>query len=173
MSIRHGYQELGVNNFYEKNAMSYSNPHEKRISNILSSFLLDHFHDKSIKILDLCSGSGEITRIALNNDFKHVIGSDPFTSELYIKNTSKECLTLSFKEIAIGMLNYKFDLIICSFALHLAESSMLPSILYQLSLITNKLIVITPHKKPIIKDFFSLKEEVYKDKVRLRYYVKI
>jgi len=99
---------------------------------------------------------------------KNIKGCDPYTSDLYRKKTGKECLEYDFKDIANGKLKESFDLVICSFALHLAEKSLLPNILYYLN--TKELIILTPHKKPEINNFFELIEEQYENKVRFRRY---
>ena len=74
---------------------------------------------------------------------------------------------------ANGKLEEKFDVIFCSFALHLAEDSLLPNILYNLSQISNNLVILTPHKKPDIKLYYELDLELYHEKIRLRKYKKI
>lgn len=170
MQVRNEYSDIGVEAFYKKHSMDYRNPHEQKIYTILSNFLNENCFEKDLKILDLCAGSGEITRILKDNNFENIIGSDPFTNNLYRKSTNKECLNLSFKDLAQGKLKESFDLVICSFAMHLAEKSLLPNILYNLSIKSKRMIILTPHKKPDINMFFQLKEEIYKDKIRLRYY---
>lgn len=167
-SIRSGYQELGVTDFYKQNANSYSNPHEPLIKDILTSFISSF--DKDLKILDLCCGSGEITRTLQSLGFNNIYGLDPFTFDLYKEKTSCSCFTFDFKDLSIGKLQESFDLVICSFALHLAPESMLPNILYNLN--TNHLLVLSPHKRPVIKDFFVLEEDIYKNKIHLKYYRK-
>ena len=172
-SVRDGYEKLGVEDYYKEKSLSYTNPHEMKINTIMHKFLNEYIKlDKDSKILDLCCGSGEITRILDENGFENVKGLDPFTNELYKSKTNKDCLNLNFKDIANGKLDEKFDVIFCSFALHLAEDSMLPNILYNLSTISDKLVVLTPHKKPDIKTFFELDLELYFEKVRLRSYIK-
>ena len=69
-----------------------------------------------------------------------------------------------------GKMKEEFDLIICSFALHLAPESMLPNILYNLN--TKHLLILSPHKKPIIKDFFFLEKNVHRNKIHLKYFEK-
>ena len=172
-SVRDGYEKLGVEDYYKEKSLSYTNPHEMKINTIMNKFLNEYIKlDKDSKILDLCLGSGEITRIRDENGFENVKGLDPFTNELYKSKTNKDRLNLNFKDIANGKLDEKFDVIFCSFALHLAEDSMLPNILYNLSTISDKLVVLTPHKKPDIKTFFELDLELYFEKVRLRSYIK-
>lgn len=168
MSIRSGYEELGVTDFYKENANTYTNPHEPLIKDLLTEFIFDF--NKDLKILDLCAGSGEITRILKSLGFNNISGLDPFTFDLYKQKTSCNCFTFDFKDLSIGKLSESFDLVICSFALHLAPESMLPNILYNLN--TNHLLILSPHKRPNIKDFFSLETSLYKNKIHLKYYKK-
>lgn len=172
-SVRDGYEKLGVENYYKEHSLTYINPHELKINSLMNHFLNEHIElNKDSKILDLCCGSGEITRILLDNDFNNIKGLDPFTNELYKNKTNKDCFDLDFKDIANGKLTEKFDIIFCSFALHLAEESMLPNILFNLSQISNNLVILTPHKKPDIKTYYNLDKELYLEKVRLRLYSK-
>lgn len=168
MSIRAGYEKVGVVDYYKLNANSYSNPHELLIKDLLIDFISNFNRD--LKILDLCAGSGEITRILQSQGFSNITGLDPFTFELYKQKTSCDCFTFDFKDLSIGKLSESFDLVICSFALHLAPESMLPNILYNLN--TNNLLILSPHKRPNIKDFFSLENSLYKNKIHLKYYKK-
>lgn len=169
LNVRKEYERLGVDNYYKENSDTYKNPHESIIRKLLKQ--------KNFKgnILDMCCGSGEVT-LAIENKNTSIIGSDKYMYKQYSKNTNNPCLIVSFKDILQGKLNgYKFDSIICSFALHLCELSMLPMVLYQLSLITPELIILTPHKRPLInEDFWYLESEIKKDKVRMRtYYSKL
>ena len=116
-AIRNMYAQMGVDNFYKEHGNEYKNPHTEIINQLLSKV------DVGDKILDLCCGSGEVTKNFLNKD---IIGCDPYTFNLYQKETGKPVLTFSFKDIATGALaDYQFDTIICSFAMHLCEPSML------------------------------------------------
>jgi hypothetical protein len=75
-----------------------------------------------------------------------------FTVSAYETRTSGTCLPLSFEDIVQGKLPAtpeKYDLVICSFALHLVgDHSAMFSLLYQLSLRAKWMIVLAPHKKP-------------------------
>lgn len=162
-SIRGEYEIFGVDNYYKEFSEEYRNPHFETIKKLLSNVNVKG------SVLDLCCGSGEVTKI-ISND--RVVGCDPYMSEVYFKNTGKKAFKFNFKEIAEGALygNY-FDTIICSFALHLCELSFLEKVLYQLSIITNDLIVISPHKRPIIKEnYFKLDMELKIDRVYLKRY---
>lgn len=161
-AIRNMYSELGVDEFYKEYGNEYTNPHADIIKKLLTDI------DAGDYILDLCCGSGEVTRCFPD---KHIIGCDPYTHELYKKLTNREVLTFSFKDIALGALaEYSFDTVICSFALHLCEESMLNSVLFQLAMIARKLIILTPHKRPYIKNYWKLENELIIDRVRLREY---
>ena len=100
-------------------------------------------------------------------------------------------MTYSFEDIAKGDLELLYDtgtrptvllavsLVArspsrcCSFALHLvADKSLLFSVCTQLSLMSDHLIVITPHKRPNIEPHmgWTLLDEQVIDRVRLRLY---
>ncbi len=161
-AIRNMYSELGVDEFYKEYGNEYINPHADIIKKLLSGI------DVGEKILDLCCGSGEVTRCFPDKD---IVGCDPYTHELYKKMTGREVLTYSFKDIVLGALsNYRFNTVICSFALHLCEESMLNPVLYQLAMISDKLIILTPHKRPKINAYWKLEREIIVDRVRLREY---
>ena len=83
-----------------------------------------------------------------------------YTSPAYSARTSRICHPLSFSDLADGQLPPQsssddgiiYDLIICSFALHLlTEPSELFALLYELGTKCRWLAVIAPHKKPEIK----------------------
>ena len=156
-SVRAGYEQLGVEGYYKKHCEDYSNPHINEIEYLLRQEEAKGYFGKSI--LDLCCGSGEVTRIleSINVSKEYnIVGLDPYTATAYKKNTNKECLIYDFKDIVTGAIaNLKFDTIICSYAMHLCEESMLNNLLYQLSLIADTLIIITPHKRPEIRNWWK------------------
>lgn len=59
-AVRNGYAELGVKNYYLKHSSDYTNPHEKIIHKLLKIAEENNYLGK--KILDLCCGSGEVTK---------------------------------------------------------------------------------------------------------------
>ncbi|KAJ9108776.1 hypothetical protein QFC21_000096 [Naganishia friedmannii] len=89
-----------------------------------------------------------------------ITATDPFTVEAYEERTSAPCLPLSFQDVAEGKLplpiqgsQRKYDLAICSFALHLVgDHSEMFSLLDELSRQAKWLVVLAPHKKPEIKE---------------------
>lgn len=161
--IRNLYSQIGVEEYYKTYANEYKNPHEDIIKKLLSEINVEG------NVLDLCCGTGEVTKYLSN---KEIIGVDPYTYEIYIKNTNRYCFNYTFKDILLGKLSkFSFDTIICSFALHLCENSMLNGVLYQLAIIAKKLIIITPNKKPYIDNSYWIQEnEIIKERVRLRIY---
>ncbi|KAF9236521.1 hypothetical protein BU15DRAFT_89137 [Melanogaster broomeanus] len=83
-----------------------------------------------------------------------IMAADPYTEAAYVERTTLPCAPLSFREISEGALPPKSRLpLVCSFALHLIESSSeLFALLWELSTKARWLIVLAPHKKPEIKD---------------------
>lgn len=172
MAIRHEYQSYGVDDFYKKHGNNYENPHFFKIKKLIEKDVLKLNLDFS-HVLDLCAGSGEMTEILKNHAGK-IDGIDPYTQEAYQKRTGKTAESFTFSDIGSGALNNrKYSLIVCSFALHLAPLSRLHNIAYNLSTISRNLLIITPHKKPEIKEEmgWKIENEFLLDKVRARVYL--
>jgi len=169
VAIRKVYEEHGVENYYLKNGGIYRNPHEKIIQKLVSVALIKGYIGE--KILDLCCGSGEVT-LALGD--RDITGVDPYTDKAYFKRTGKELLPLSFEDICSGQLSESYDTVVCSFALHLCPKSLLPFLLWQIGQISDKLIVITPNKKPDCDNISNwiLVEEIIESRVRMRVYLR-
>ena len=182
MSITEQYNLHGIKDYYIINGMYYVNPHEHQLILNLPSIIKKWF-PKLLSVIDLACGSGEITLI-LNKiyDNINIVGIDPYTYDNYNKRTGKNCIKLSFEEIStlsasnnisilLNNLCTNYDVIICSYALHLIDKSWLPSLLYQLSTITKYLIIISPHKRPIIdiKTGWKLIEEIRPKESKQRY----
>lgn len=161
-SIRNEYAKYGVDNFYKTIGNNYVNPHEKKIV-----YLLNQLNLKGSKVLDLSAGTGLVSNNILA---RQIVGSEPYLREEYIKNTGNFCYDFDFDDIALGKLSEHFDTIICSFALHLCPISKLPNVLFELSLITDKLVILTPNKRPTIKLFFDKISEIEYERVRMRIY---
>lgn len=171
-SITDAYRKYGVEDFYKQKGREYSNPHYGKIKElVMNSVDLGELVDKSI--LDLACGSGEMTKL-LPLDC-NVEGIDPYTYELYTSETGRACHKMNFVDIIKNGLPGKYDVVFCSFAMHLAKVSQLPVLANRLSLDVSKLIVITPHKRPNIKEEYGWKleeEEIY-ERVRLRKYASL
>ena len=78
----------------------------------------------------------------------NVDGIDPYTKELYEANTGNDCIPMTFKDIVENGIGKEYDFVICSYAMHLCEKSMLPMLLYRIGEVSDNLIILTPHKKP-------------------------
>ena len=144
-SIREAYERYGVESFYTSH--DYTNPHENTIRSLLGS---SHKSLPLKKVLDLSAGNGLVTETLAKLGYHNVSGTDPFMSSAYEDSTGKECLPLSFKDIVKDGLPDKYSCVICSFALHLCEKSLLKSLLWRLSESTDTLVVISPTKFPVI-----------------------
>lgn len=150
--IRHNYQKFGVEDFYKNVKNDYINPHFEFIKNSLINIVNNYNLDFS-NVLDLAAGTGEVTTILNELNINNIIGLDPYLYDEYIKNTNNKCLKYSFNDIQKGILDkYKFSTIICSYALHLCEKSILPDVLWNLSLISKNLIILSPNNNPIINE---------------------
>ncbi|GAX76446.1 hypothetical protein CEUSTIGMA_g3891.t1 [Chlamydomonas eustigma] len=76
---------------------------------------------------------------------------DPYTYQAYEQWVGRPAERFSFQDIADGCLLDRFyHLCICSYALHVLEESKLFSTLIQLSFTVAHLVVVSPHKKPLI-----------------------
>jgi hypothetical protein len=159
--------------------------------------VLEHTVGHRLKgpFLDLCCGSGEVTEALLKQGYPldQIKASDPYTYEAYEKRIAKPCEKWNFIEISQGQIladlsksslskslgstpssvvqekaTKPFQCVICSFALHLCPLDLLDHVLYQLSLCSDYLIILTPHKKPDIQDHWLLLEERYSIEERVR-----
>jgi len=149
--IRNSYSKIGVSDYYKLNGNTYINPHMSYLEEA-SKWIKDNFNFDYNDSLDLFCGSGEMTKL-----FNCKEGCDPYTHDNYIRNTNKNCLKLSFDDISKGELKNTYNTIICSYALHLANESILPLISYNLSLVTKNLIILSPNKRPKLDyGFFEL-----------------
>lgn len=133
ISIRTRYDIEGIYGTYNGED-PYINPHMKDILQLVNDLNL-----KSLNILDLCAGNGEISNLLKSNNI--VCGNDPYMAEIYKQNTGLECSEYFFKDISMSF-DQKYDAIICSYALHLCEDSYLSNVLYNLKF--KQLIVLSP-----------------------------
>jgi 2-polyprenyl-3-methyl-5-hydroxy-6-metoxy-1,4-benzoquinol methylase len=169
-SIRSKYQKYGVKNFYQFNFDQYKNPHESIIYKSII-FVNDNWDVNFNKTLDLACGTGIVTTALSKLGYNYIDACDAYSCKYYQKETNKICKNISFDDIINGSLdNEKYDTIICSFALHLLEDSKMAIFLYKLTQISKQLLILSPHKRPIIKDEWGwlLQNEIIIDKVRIR-----
>lgn len=146
MSIRGQYEKLGVRGFYES-GMSYKNEHSVYVEKLLRD---NHAHLPLSNVLDLGCGGGLVTTTLQSLGYQEIEGIDAYLSMHYNAMTGRPCRRFSFKDIVQGNVHGKYSCIISSFALHLCEKSMLPNLIWHLSEMTSKLVVISPSKFPQI-----------------------
>lgn len=171
-AIRQQYQEHGVEGYYSQFGADYRNPHEAIICEVLQEAVRRGQLDLT-SVLDLACGSGEVTLVLRELGCQQIDGVDPNTGEAYLARTGQQAKAISFEQIAAGALSGRnYTLIVCSFAMHLIEESWLPSLLAQLGLISDTLLILTPHKRPEIKAAWGwkLEDEFVSERVRARVY---
>ena len=171
-SIRSEYESHGVRGFYAESGADYRNPHEPQIRRCIR-LVVEKWEPDLTKVLDLAAGSGEATLALRELGAGAIDGVDPFTAEAYRHRTGQPAEELTFEDVAGGALVARhYTLVFCSFALHLCEPSRLPAVAQQLSLIGDALLILTPHKRPVIKPEWGwrLVGEEVSERVRARLY---
>ncbi|MCI0392360.1 MAG: class I SAM-dependent methyltransferase [Acidobacteria bacterium] len=174
-AIRHQYEEHGVEGYYSQSGSDYRNPHEPIIREVLRA-AVEQWQLDLMHVLDLACGSGEVTLALRELGSEKIDGIDPHTGEAYLARTGQEAESFNFEQIAEGALSgRRFSLIICSFALHLIDVSWLAALLAQLGLISDRLLILTPHKRPELNPEWgwTLEDEMIVDRVRARLYRKV
>jgi hypothetical protein len=171
-SIRHAYESLGVARFYREKGKAYRNPHEPQIRACLNHAAREWKLDLS-HALDLAAGSGEVTLALRELGAGHIDAMDPFTFDAYHHRTGAAATRESFEQIASGAISdRRYSLVVCSFAMHLVERSRLPGLCGALRCITDSLLILTPHKRPEIREDWGWKltQETVIQRVRMRLY---
>lgn len=172
LAIRTAYEQYGIEAFYQNFGDRYRNPHEAIIFKIIAA--VHHQSQLNLtKVLDLASGSGEVTLALRALGYDQVDGIEPYAFKAYFERTGKPAEQYRFEEIEQGFLSGRsYTTIVCSFALHLVEPSRLPTLLYQLSRMAPSLLVITPHKRPEIRPQWGWRfcHEMLIERVRGRCY---
>lgn len=145
-SIRQQYETHGAEAYYQHHAEAYENPHFIEIQRLI---LQNQHRLDCSAVLDFAAGGGEVTQVLQQMGFHQTIGCDPFTFELYEKNTARPCLRFSFKDVIKGALQGQyFSSVISSFALHLCPEKDLYPLFWNLLQTTAVVVFITPHKRP-------------------------
>ena len=171
-SIRSEYQSRGVRGFYAEAGAHYRNPHEAQLRRCIDVAVRTWRPDLR-HVLDLAAGSGEATLALRELGAARVEGIDPYTAAAYLARTGQSAEPLTFEDVAAGALaGRRYSLVVCSFALHLCEPSRLPAVAQQLSAVADGLLILTPHKRPLIKAQWGweLVGEVVVERVRARFY---
>lgn len=170
-AIRKQYETHGAQGYYEQFGATYRNPHEPIIADVIA-YTLATWPLETSHVLDLACGSGEVTLALRAQGITNVTGIDPYTGEAYAERTGQTALPYRFEDIANGVVTETYSLIVCSFAMHLVEESRLPTLCYTLASLAPALVILTPHKRPQIKEAWGwrLRDEIVIDRVRARWY---
>jgi 2-polyprenyl-3-methyl-5-hydroxy-6-metoxy-1,4-benzoquinol methylase len=171
-SIRAAYEAHGARDFYREHGGEYANPHAEVVHALVGD-ALDTWRPDTARVLDLAAGAGEATLALRARGATQIDAVDPYTADAYRRATGAACEPLSFEQIEAGALGERrWSLIVCSFALHLAESSRLPTLCWQLARHAPCLLILTPHKRPVIEAAWgwTLRGELLRDRVRARLY---
>jgi SAM-dependent methyltransferase len=173
LSIRGEYDSHGVEAYYRRFGHQYRNPHEPAVVRSLTESVRRWPLDLSRRVLDLAAGSGEATLALRELGAGAIDATDPFTHAAYAARTGRACERLGFEDVAAGALaGRSYGLIVCSFALHLCEPSRLPGVAAALSLLAPSLLVLTPHKRPVLRPEWGWAPagEFVVERVRTRWY---
>jgi 2-polyprenyl-3-methyl-5-hydroxy-6-metoxy-1,4-benzoquinol methylase len=168
MGFGQEYQKSGVKTFYSKIGKDYYNPHENDVKTLIKSI-----YNPNHSYLDLAAGDGIVSQALIQLGCERVEGCDPFLYDLFKQNTNLNCLKYSFEDIAKGQLQKKYDVVICSYAMHLVDPSYLHNLLYYLSTISETMVILTPHKRPYINNFWELDKSFTLGKTKMKIYQRL
>lgn len=171
-SVRGRYERNGAEAYYRDFGADYRNPHEPIVVKSLEQAVKQWPLDLA-DVLDLAAGSGEATLALRALGAKRIDGIDPYTAGAYQARTGATAAQIGFDEIAAGALAGRgYSLIVCSFAMHLCPTSRLPGLVWQLRQVGKSMLIVTPHKRPILRPEWGweLTRELLIERVRTRLY---
>ena len=171
-SIRDEYERHGARDFYRASGANYRNPHEPQLRRCLERAVTRWRPDLS-HVLDLAAGSGEATLVLRGLGAARIDAIEPYAGDAYARRTGSRAVQLGFEDVAAGALAGRcYSLVVCSFALHLCEPSRLPAVCQQLALVSEALLILTPHKRPLLRKEWGweLTGEQVVERVRARMY---
>eukprot|EP00930_Biecheleria_cincta_P010756 TRINITY_DN11304_c0_g1_i1.p1 TRINITY_DN11304_c0_g1~~TRINITY_DN11304_c0_g1_i1.p1 ORF type:complete len:549 (+),score=148.71 TRINITY_DN11304_c0_g1_i1:59-1705(+) len=180
-SMHDAYQEFGTEEYYRIHGGSYTNPHEPVMSRALVTALNRWTPKLKLplrRVHDLACGSGEAS--AAFSKIPAFAGcaldaSDPYTFAAFEKRMGRPAYRWSFEDIAGGVLEdlQPYDLVIGSFSLHLLTKEWQHTALSALARSCRMLVVLTPHKQPVIEPSTGWRQmdEVVYERIRVRLFV--
>ena len=90
--------------------------------------------------------------------YKDISGVDPYTYTRYEEVTGLPCGRHAFVDILNGAMDgEKYDVIVISYALHLVKDGMMHDFCRKLGELGKKMILIAPHKFPVMKESYAWK----------------
>lgn len=170
LEVRNKYKLYGSSDeYYKQEKEHYHNPHFEIVKKLLLQLELE---PNTQSVIDLSCGNGEVTSV-LSEIYPSVTftGVDPYMNEVYKRKQKRDCLKLSFKDLVTDFEVFpETDIIVCSFALHLCPTDLLPTILFNLASKSKYLVILTPNKKPDIHQFWELVETQKEERVTMKIY---
>jgi SAM-dependent methyltransferase len=155
------YRSVGVQEYYKTVGSEYVNPHKDFVYNCLDELNCT----SSGTVLDLACGTGDVSKY-----FNPVscVGSDKFLYKEYQTITGNNCYQYSFEDIADFNFDIKenIDLIVCSYAIDLVPSTYLNKLLYSLSTISTRMILIRPNSHIVPEQYWRVVQKVKHGKSR-------
>ena len=165
----------GADGWYREFGASYRNPHTDAVTYAVERLVRSGVVAIGHRVLDLACGSGEVWRTlhTLGFPVDDLTATDPYTAVAFETLTRAACRSDSFADIAAGSLladGLTFDHVVCAYALHLCEPSRLAGVCLALAAVTPKLHIITPHKRPLLREGWGwdLVDEHYDAGYRVR-----
>ena len=161
--FREKYKE-GVDLYYTDNGSAYINPHEvfmkPVLKDIIDSWIKPLYPEQDlspITVFDLACGSGEAALVFQEAGAKHITGCDPYTFEAFTKRTGLPVRKDTFLDISKGSLGLTktYDVIVCSYALHLAPVSLMSQLCLSMALVAEYLFIVSPHKFPLMREEYG------------------
>lgn len=136
---------------------------------------------RTLHLLDLACGSGEAAiawhawlRDMTAFDRLALTACDPYCMEAFRTRTGLPNVSgWSFEDVQGGCLEgRRFDVVVCSFAMHLLDESRLFATLRELSVVARWLFLLSPHKRPQVKEGcgWQLVHEQVHERVHVRVY---
>ena len=151
LHLRHAYENEGSDDYYRHHALEYKNPHEEQVRELVlrNAERLDYS-----QALDLCAGGGEVSKVWQALGYDNFMACDAYTHQLYKRNLKKPCLPYSFDDFLRGKFTFphQFTCMLSSFALHLCPEEWLFVVTQNLFAYTDNLVIITPHKRPVLEE---------------------
>jgi hypothetical protein len=144
------WYEGGVERHYASRGATYRNPHDAIVTRLIDQ-ALTQLELLPVRALDLAAGSGEASEPLIRAGVE-VQAVDPYTGQAYTDRIGRVCEALTFEQIALGAIDGRsYDLVVCSFAMHLCPASRLPALAMALRRVSERLWIISPHKRPVMQ----------------------
>jgi SAM-dependent methyltransferase len=166
----------GAEGWYRDQGAAYRNPHTAAVSTAIEE-AVSRWSSlfSSGRVLDFCCGSGEVTRALIDSgvDGSLIDSSDPFTGLAFAAACPGRTVAgeWTFADVALGALaRFGWNTVVCSYAFHLCEQSRLAAVCTQLSSVAEHLVIVTPHKRPVLSPGwgFTLVDEHRDTNLRIR-----